>query len=147
MGSKLCGRKSQLSSVVATKYLANALAVAPGPRGWTGKCRRDPSPVAWPGQAGLDCPPNYRTPDSANLDRKSLTISSATFLARAKSVGGREMAATLAWPPPPYRSQMLARLAVLGVAFHGLLPTPILIALESGLRPRCKPPLETNNKE
>jgi len=42
-----------------------------------------------------------RNPGYGKPDRKSLTISSATFLARAKSVGGSEMAATLAWPPPP----------------------------------------------
>ena len=36
MGSKLCGRKSQLSRGVSTKYLDNALAATPGPRGVAG---------------------------------------------------------------------------------------------------------------
>src|SRR5271168_3188075 len=50
----------------------------------------------------------------------------ATSRARAKSPGAKEIAETRWWPPPPYCSASVARLASALARFQGLVPSETL---------------------
>src|SRR4051794_27917893 len=63
----------------------------------------------------------------------SATISAAISRARSNSPGLRLMAPTRAWPPPPYRSQMVARLCFGSSGVQGFEPTEIFVRKLEGL--------------
>ena len=69
--------------------------------------------------------------------RSSARISTAARRARSALSGGKEIAPTRAWPPPPYRSQMVARFTIFsaGTLVHGLEPTATLVRKLERLRP------------
>src|SRR5689334_20952246 len=71
--------------------------------------------------------------DSGAYVSNSATISAAIALACSSSPGLRLMAPTRAWPPPPYRSQMVARLCFGSSAAQGFEPTEILVRKLEGL--------------
>src|SRR5437016_3415361 len=58
--------------------------------------------------------------------RSSATISAAALRASSPLSGGKEIAPTLACPPPPYRSQILARLTMFCSLVQGFEPTATL---------------------
>src|ERR1700730_1007231 len=57
------------------------------------------------------------------LARRCAVGVAATSRARARSPGAKEMAETRWWPPPPYRSASVARLASAFAKFHGFVPS------------------------
>src|SRR5450432_186328 len=69
------------------------------------------------------------------LARNSSTISRAAFRASSPFETSNEIAPTRAWPPPPYRSQILARLTRSSRFVQGFEPTETLFRKLLLLRP------------
>src|SRR6266478_9331777 len=59
--------------------------------------------------------------------RSSSAITAAAARACSSWSGGKEIAATAGWPPPPYRSAIRARLCRRCCCFHGFEPSEILL--------------------
>src|ERR1700690_403153 len=74
----------------------------------------------------------------ADYLRSVVAISLATWRARTRSPGPNEMAATRAWPPPPFFSQSDARLISGGTSFHGFVPTETFARVGEALTPTEK---------
>src|ERR1700676_327771 len=77
--------------------------------------------------AAKDSPFVERHSSGRWLARRCAASVAATSRARARSPGAKEMAETRWWPPPPYRSASVARLASAFAKFHGFVPSETFV--------------------
>src|SRR5262245_44930431 len=89
-----------------------------GIRSWTQCGPPHPALPATLSRRERDMHPHFR-----HVDLNFCAISRAAARALSRSSGLKEIAATTAWPPPPYCSQILARLCFRSFVVQGFVPT------------------------